>query len=240
MEDLIGTVADHTARDQKKEHNSLERVYFHLCNSKRLTTHSDYKFLTLQRGDLGNPDLKASPNRQETHVCTSERSKLGASVKQAVLLQTQGSQAATDDFVANPHQPVTKMLWKAQGQHADNREIASYMALKKCMNEPEFLPRCWASCLLQEGVLFKKREGDDSVYLSLGCKHRAAWGFRVEEETPGGYFRLAPAQNDLTVAKCRYRIKEMVECRIGLLPFRKDEMLQSEWVAIPTTVCTFW
>ena len=77
MEDLIGTIADHTARDQKKAHNSLERVYFHLCNSKRLTSHEEYKFLQLQRGDLADPDVKSTANRQETFVCTSERSNLG-------------------------------------------------------------------------------------------------------------------------------------------------------------------
>ena len=239
MEDLIGTAADHAARDQKKSHNSIERVYFHLCNSKRLANaESEYQFLTLERGDLANPDLTTSASRKETFVCTSESSKLGDSVKQALLLGTRGKQAATDDFVAQPHQPVTKALWKPQGQNADNRELASFMAIKFCHGDFEMLPGCWASFLLQEGCLFKRNTADDNVYLSLGFKHRAAWGFRVEQESVEGFFRLTPSTNDMTAQDARMRMKEMVECHVGVSPADKNVKMESDWVAIPTTVCT--
>ena len=121
MEDLIGTISDHTTRDQKKDHNSLERIYFHLANSKRSgLAESEYQFMKLQPGDLANANIKVSMNREQTFVCSAERSELGGHVKNALLLSTRGQQAASDDFVAQPHQPLTKVLWKPQGQQADN------------------------------------------------------------------------------------------------------------------------
>ena len=133
---------------------------------------------------------------------------------------------------------MTKALWKPQGQHADNRELASFMALKRCQDNWEFLPRCWASFMFQEGCLFTKRgDGDDRVFLSLGHKHRAAWGFRVEDEREGGYFRFSPPSNDMSAQNTRVRLREMVETHVGLHPSEQDTMMETEWMAIPTTVC---
>ena len=238
MEDLIGTISDHTTRDQKKDHNSLERIYFHLANSKRLANpESEYQFMKLQPGDLANANIKASMNREQTFVCSAERSELGGHVKDALLLSTRGQQAASDDFVAQPHQPLTKALWKPQGQQADNRELASFMALAHCHSDFEMLPRCWASFMLQEGFLFQQRDGDENVYLSLGFKHRAAWGFRVEPESTEGFFRITPQSNDISAAAAKRRMKQMVECHFGFSPDNKEVPMQSSWMAIPTELC---
>ena len=151
MEDLIGSVSDHTARDQKREHQSMERMFFFLANSRRLNT-TDFQFLRFERGDLANDNLKKGLSRKETFVSHSERSNLAQGVKEALLLQSRGYQADPSDFAGQAFQPTGKNLWKPGGQPADNREIASMMALRHTEREDfKSLHRCWASFLLQEG-----------------------------------------------------------------------------------------
>ena len=236
MEDLIGSAADRSARDQKKEHQSMERAFFYLANSKRLNT-TDFRFLRLEKGDLSNPSVKASMNRKNTFVATSERSKLAQNVKEALTLQSRGFRHSDADFVAQPMQPMGKNLWKPGGQTADNREVASMMALRHTEKDGfQPLEHCWASFLLQEGQLFTRR--DDAaglVYLSLGFKHMATWGIRVEQ-VDEDMFQMSPEPNNITLNQCRANLLPMLECGVGL-GFDKVQM-QSEWLAVPSAPCS--
>lgn len=150
MEDLIGDAADHTSRDTKKEHSSFERSYFHLANSRRLTT-TEFAHMRLQRGDLANTKLKSTMNRKEVFVAMSERSVVCSKVKDALLLDSKGAKASGADYIAAAHIPVGKTLWKPAGQTSDHKEVAALLALRECApNNFAAFPGCWASFLLQE------------------------------------------------------------------------------------------
>ena len=225
MEDLVGEASDHSCRDQKKEGQSLERAYFQLSTSQKLAN-TDFQFMTLQEGDLANTACKATMNRREVFVASSERTETARLVKEALMEEAGGLQPSREDFVAQAHAPVAKALVKPAGQPADNREISAMLALRHCADEDFVkLHRCWASFLLQEGCLFRRSADEEGpVFLSFGSRGRVAWGFQVTEVEEGIYL---PAPKQLSQDEAKGRLVPMIECNLGL-------GTPNTWVAVPS------